>query len=121
MSRRSQGLSFLAGSVCFLLAAAAFAAGPPITDYIVYGENGVKIGAGSSVTGLTGARNNFFQGKAVFLNGGASVQGDVRSGGNVGLGNGATITGIVYHAVGTTVTVPPSSSIGGALEQDPEL
>src|SRR5262245_30291804 len=122
MSRRSQGLSFLAGLGCFLFAAAAFAAGPPITDYIVYGENGAKLGAGSSVTGLMGARNNFFQGNAVFLNGGASVTGDVRSGGNVGLGNGVTITGIVHYDSGTsTVTVPPSSSVGGLDGSGPQL
>jgi len=121
MSRRFGVLSFLAGIGCFLVAAASFAAGPPITSYIVYGENGAKIGAGSSVTGLTGARNNFFQGKAVFLNGGASVIGDVRSGGNVGLGNGATITGTVYHDNGTTLTVPPTSSVGGEVVGDPLL
>ena len=120
MRRRSRVpiLGLLAG---VLAAATALAAGPPITDYIVYGENGVKIGAGSGVTGLTGARNNFYQGNAVFLNGGASVQGDVRSGGNVGLGNGASITGNVYHPVGTTVTVPPTSSIGADVPGDPQL
>lgn len=121
MRRRFAALSFLAGLGCFFVAAATFAAGPPITDYIVYGENGAKLGAGSSVTGLMGARNNFFQGNAVFLNGGASVTGDVRSGGNVGLGNSATITGTVYHANGTTLTVPPTSSVGGEVVGDPLL
>lgn len=117
-SRVSFGFGVL---VCILTAATVQAAGPPITDYIVYGENGVKIGAGSGVTGLTGARNNFFQNNAVFLNGGASVQGDVRSGGNVGLGNGATITGLVYHPVGTNLSVPPTSSVGGESIGDPQL
>ena len=121
MSRKFGVLSFLAGLGFFLVAVASFAAGPPITDYIVYGEGGVKIGAGSGVTGLTGARTNFFQGSAVFLNGGASVTGDVRSGGNVGLGNGATITGSVYHPAGTTLTVPPTSSTGPEVIGDPEL
>ena len=120
--RRSRRATFLGILGCLLLAATSLAAGPPITDYIVYGENGVKIGAGSTVNGLTGARNDFYQGNAVFLNGGASVQGgDVRSGGDVGLGNGATITGTVYHPAGTTVTVPPTSSIGGEVVGDPQL
>ncbi|HKA37339.1 MAG TPA: hypothetical protein VKH43_11005, partial [Thermoanaerobaculia bacterium] len=124
MSRRIQVLSFLAGLGCFVPATAGFAAVHPITDYIVYGENGVKIGVGSTVGGLTGARNNYFpfQNSAVRLNGAASVLGDVRSGGNVNLGNGASITGIVHYDGNTsTVNVPPSASVGGLDPNGPDL
>ncbi|HKF42783.1 MAG TPA: hypothetical protein VKG01_06775 [Thermoanaerobaculia bacterium] len=123
MRQRTRGSVFLGILGSVLAAGTALAAGPPIDDYIVYGENGVKIGVGSTVTGLVGARNNWFQSgnTAVRLNGTASVQGDVRSGGNVSLGNGGSVTGIVYHAVGTTLTVPPTASVGGEVVGDPLL
>ena len=115
------GIGLLAGGI-FLLAARVFAAGPPIQDYTVYGVDGVKIGAGSIVNGLTGAQNNAVANStAVKINGAASVVADVRSGGNVNLANGASVTGIVYHAAGTSLTLGSGATIGGEVVGDPGL
>ena len=122
MSRTGR-VPFLGMLGCLLAAATAWAAGPPIDDYIVYGENGVKIGVGSTVVGLTGARNNYFpfQNSAVRLNGTGSVQGDVRSGGNVTLGNGGSITGTVYHPATAVLNKPPTATVGAEVIGYPEL
>jgi hypothetical protein len=103
-------------------------AGPPLTQYAICAATPrVSIGAGSSVmatpnnpapivgSGRAGAVT------AVFMNGGAIVQGDVRSAGNVVLQNGNVITGTVYHAAGTTLTHGSPFSIGGEVIGDPEL
>ncbi len=102
------------GAGLWLASSLAMAAGPPITDYTVYGLNGVKIGAGSVVAGLTGAQNNGANGSAVKLNGAASVVGDVRSGGDVSLANGVTITGTLFRATGTSLAIGSGTTIGGA-------
>jgi hypothetical protein len=84
-----------------------------ITDYAVYGENGVFIGAGSTVNGLTGGRfNDPGNGNAIKLNGLANINGDARSGGNVNLQNNAHIIGDLYRATGTTLTMGSGSTVG---------
>src|SRR5437773_12542019 len=95
-----------------LLGTARALAGPPIQEYTVYGEDGVFIGASSTVNGLTGARNNDpVNGNAIKLNGGANINGDARSGGNVNLQNSAHVTGTVFRAVGTILTLGAGSSV----------
>src|SRR5262245_31726788 len=75
----------------------AAAVGPPITDYVVFGENGVVIGVKSTVVGLVGARNNnAVTGDAIHMNGQAKIDGDARSGGNVSFGTNASITGKLF-------------------------
>src|SRR3989344_2058421 len=84
-----------------------------IDEFILYGVNGVFIGAGSEVTGLVGVENNDpVNDAAVKLNGGATINGDARSGGDVNLQNNADITGTVYHLTGTEITMGSGSSIG---------
>jgi len=103
-------------------------AGPPLSEYAIFAATDrVTLGAGSSVlatlnnpvpvvgSGRAGAVT------AVFMNGGAIIQGDVRSAGNVQLQNGNVITGTVYHAPGTTLTHGSPFSIGGEVVGDPEL
>jgi hypothetical protein len=101
------------GAGLWLSSSLAMAAGPPITDYTVYGLNGVKIGAGSVVAGLTGAQNNGANGAAIKMNGGSSVVGDVRSGDDVSLANVVTITGTLFRATGTNLAEGSGTTIGG--------
>jgi hypothetical protein len=107
----------LLGVLAVLVGAPAFAAGPPLSAYTIYGENGVTIGFESDIVGLVGGRNNdpVAGNTAVRLNGGAIVDGDVRSGGNVNLQNNAVITGTLYRPAGTTLTLNNGSSIGTSL------
>lgn len=105
-----------------LTAAPAQAVGPPLSAYVVYGENGVIIGIGSTVAGLVGARhNNSVFNKAIKVTGQAVIDGDARSGDDVALLNNATITGTLRRAVGTTLTMAASASVGTDLVVDPEL
>src|SRR5262249_18502364 len=60
------------------------------SDYVVFGEHGVMVGAGSTIIGLTGARHDFGAAaqcgqQALCLNGGASIVGDARVGQDVNL------------------------------------
>jgi hypothetical protein len=95
------------------------AAATSYSDYAVYGENGVFIGGGSEVVGLVGARNNNgpYAGQpanALGMNGGATITGDARIGGNVNMANNTTITGTLYR-VGT-LTQGSQSSIGNDMQ-----
>ncbi|HZR80956.1 MAG TPA: hypothetical protein VFD92_07650 [Candidatus Binatia bacterium] len=102
----------------------AAAAGPPLSAYTIFGENGVVIGFESHINGLVGARNNdpVADNNAVKLNQGASVNGDVRSGGNVNLQKNAFITGTLFRPAGTTLTLNFGSSVGtDAFPVDPML
>jgi len=116
----------LLGAIALLVtgAATASAAGPPLSAYTIFGENGVTIGFESDIVGLVGGRNNdpVAGNNAVRLNGGAKVEGDVRSGGNVNLQNNASITGTLFRPAGTTLTVNSGTSIGtDAFPVDPML
>ncbi len=122
---RLTGLAAIVASLCLPAAASA---GPPLSDYAVFSATGrVTIGAGSSIHAVPTAPNPLVgsgyagTGAAVFMNGGASVEGDVRSAGNVTLQNGNIITGTVYHAPGTTLTHGSPFFIGGEVVGDPEL
>src|SRR5689334_10779197 len=102
------GVSVAIGAL--VIATSAGAVGPTIDKYVVYGENGVVIGNGSTVVGLVGARNNL--GAAVTLEGGSSVisdpahsiVGDVRTAGDTRMLNSTLIQGTLLHSPGTTVT-----------------
>lgn len=104
-------------------------AGPPLSDYAIFAATDrVVIGAGSSILALptspTPVVGSGYSGSsyaAIFLNGAASVQGDMRSAGNVSLQNGTSITGTIYHAAGTTLTHGNPYFIGGEVIGDPEL
>ena len=114
----------LAGAAVLAWVGAAAAAGPPLGDYTVYGENGVVVGFESTVKGLVGARNNdpAAGNNAIKVNSGAKIDGDARSGGNVNLQNNASITGTVYRPAGTTLTLNAGSSVGtDAFPVDPML
>ena len=102
---RRVGLSF------GLLLVAAFAwaitavAATTYSDYVVYGEHGVFIGAGSQVTGLVGARHNNSLGypdatEALGMNGASVITGDARIGEDVNTSSVSSITGTLYR-VGT--------------------
>src|SRR5437667_12145583 len=84
-----------------------------INDYVVYGLNGVKVGGGSVVNGLVGAQNGYptspFD-RAIFLNAGATINGDVRSGSNVVLSSSA-INGTLHLDIGKTITLSGGSTI----------
>ena len=95
------------------------AAATSYSDYAVYGENGVFIGAGSEAVGLVGARNNNgpYAGQptnALGMNGGATITGDARIGGNVNIANNTTITGTLYR-VGT-LTMGSGVVIGNDMQ-----
>lgn len=102
---------------------------PPLADYAVFAATDkVTIGAGSRVlatlsapTPVVGSGYAGAAYAAVFMNGGAAVQGDVRSAGSVAMANGTSISGIVYHAAGTTFTHGTPYLIGGEVIGDPEL
>jgi hypothetical protein len=104
--------------------AATPASAVPITDFILYGENGINIGAGSTITGLVGARNNNpASNKAIKLNGQqTTVDGDARSGGDVALANTAVITGTLFRKTGTTLILGAGASVGtDSVVADPGL
>ena len=104
----------LIGAAVFGWVSAALAAGPPLDDYTVFGENGVVVGFESTVTGLVGARNNdpAAGNNAIKVNSGAKIDGDARSGGNVALANNASISGTLFRPAGTTLTLNNGSSVG---------
>jgi hypothetical protein len=120
------GVSVAIGAL--VIANSAGAVGPPLSQYVVYGENGVVIGNGSTVIGLVGARNNLGL-AAVTLEGGSSVVsdpahsivGDVRTAGNTRMLNSTTIQGTLLHSPGTTVTKTVTSTIGAEVVGNPEL
>jgi hypothetical protein len=117
-------LAPLLGALTVCLAIPAAAAGPLLGEYTIYGENGVVIGFDSDIVGLVGARNNdpAAGNTAVRLNGKATVDGDVRSGGNVNLQNQASISGTVFRPAGTTLVLNSGSSVGtDAFPVDPML
>src|SRR5215471_21700680 len=101
------GVSVAIGAL--VIATSAGAAGPPLSSYVVYGENDVVIGNGSTVIGLVGAKNNLGL-AAVTLEGGSSVisdpahsiVGDVRTAGDTRMLNSTTIQGTLLHSPGTT-------------------
>ena len=107
----------------------AASAGPPLSHYAIFAATDrVKIGAGSHVAFLPGAPTPIvgtgYKGTinpGVFLNGGALIQGDVRSASDVSLANGCAITGTVYHPAGTTVSLGSGSTTAGQLIGNPEL
>jgi hypothetical protein len=102
----------------------ASAVAVPIADFILYGENGVQIGSGSIINGLVGARTNDpVAGAAIKLNGGGTtVNGDARSGGDVNLQNNAHITGTLFRAIGTSLTLGAGATVGAdSVVADPGL
>src|SRR5215471_6059324 len=96
---------------------AAHAAGPPLSAYTVFGEDGVVIGFESTVKGLVGARNNdpAANNNAIKVNTKSVIDGDARSGGNVALANNASITGTLFRPAGTTLTLNNGASVGTDL------
>lgn len=121
---RNWVLAPLLGALAVCLAAPASAAGPLLSEYTIFGENGVVIGFDSDIVGLVGGRNNdpAAGNTAVRLNGKATVDGDVRSGGNVNLQNQASISGTVFRPAGTTLVLNSGSSVGtDAFPVDPML
>lgn len=120
---RNRVLAPLLGALVLGFAASAHA-GPPLSEYTIYGENGVVIGFDSDIIGLVGARNNdpVAGNNAVRLNGLATLDGDIRSGGNVNLQANASVSGTVFRPAGTTLTLNNGSSVGtDAFPVDPEL
>jgi hypothetical protein len=87
------------------------------SDYAVYGDHGVFIGAGSTVNGLVGARHNWpaTNAPALGMNGGSSIGtpptviADARVGEDINVANGVTITGTPYY-VGTFHSGNPFTS-----------
>lgn len=115
-------LRWSAALVLLALVTRADAAGPTIDQYTIFGENGVVIGFDSDIVGLVGARNNDpVVGAAVRLQGLSTADGDVRSGGDVNLQNNASISGTVFRAPGTTLTLNSGSSVGTDTVGDPML
>src|SRR4051812_27700070 len=113
-----------------VIAVPAGAAGPPLSSYVVYGENGVVIGNGSIVTGLVGAKNPVpGTTTALTLQGGAkiisdpvhSIVGDARSGGNIRMLNQTLIQGTLTHPAGTTLSKAATATIGAEVIGDPML
>lgn len=104
-------------------------AGPPLSDYAIFAAtDNVVLGGNSQVSFVPGAPTpvvgSGYAGSAyaaVQLNGGAAVQGDVRSMGDVTLMNSTMISGTVYHAPGTVITLGSPATIGGEVIGDPEL
>src|SRR3954470_3578840 len=89
-----------------VIAVPAGAAGPPLSSYVVYGENGVVVGNGSVVTGFVGAQSPVpgtttaltLQGQSKIISApGNGIVGDARSGGNVRLLNSTLIQGTLTH------------------------
>ena len=112
----------LFAAVALLATASQLLAVTTIDQYVVYGENGVKIGGNSTVNGLVGARNaDPANHNAIFLNGGAIANGDARSGTNIDLQNNAHITGTLYISNGATFTLGSGSTIGGTNFGNPDL
>ena len=116
--------------LCILLAVGAILlpvslfATTTIGDYVVYGENGVKIGGGSTVIGLVGARNPYAGAPinaGIYLNGLASSIGDARCGTNVDLANSASITGTLFVNNGAQISLGSGSSIGATNYGNPDL
>ena len=81
-----------------------------ITDFAVYGQNDVKIGVGSTVTGLVGSGGTVV-GVAALVGGTSGVYGDVRSGANVQLNNYSFVTGSVTNP--GTYTQAATATVGG--------
>jgi hypothetical protein len=113
-----------------VLAVPAGAAGPPLSDYVVYGENGVIVGNGTVVTGLVGAKNAVpgtttaltLQGQSKIISDPAnSIAGDARSGGNVRMLNSTLIEGTLTRAVGTTLSKAANAVLGADVVADPQL
>lgn len=119
---KSRVLAPLLGACVLFVTSAASAAGPALSEYTIFGENGVVIGFDSDIVGLVGGRNEDpVTGNAVRLNGKATVDGDVRSGGDVNLQNQASVSGKVIHPAGTTLTLNSGSSVGANIVDDPML
>lgn len=98
----------------FLLTSSASAANT-FDTFAVFGEHGVMIGVGSSVTGIVGARNNRVGGQAsLTMNGSTTINGDAHTNANVTMGNNTRITGTLYR-VGT-LTANATAAIGRDLQ-----
>src|SRR3954451_23532966 len=112
-----------------VIAVPAGAAGPPLSSYVIYGENGVVIGNGTTVTGLVGAKNAVpGTTTALTLEGGSSIVsnppnaiGDARSGGNIRMLNQTQIQGTLPHPAGTTLTKSATATVGADVIADPQL
>jgi hypothetical protein len=82
------------------------------SDYAVFGEHGVMVGAGSEITGLVGARQDFGASagcgdQALCLNGGSDIVGDARIGQDVNIQNSGSCINTLYIA-GTRTGATPS-------------
>jgi hypothetical protein len=104
-----------------ILASPAVSA-PGLSEYVILAAGRVEIGGGSRITGLvgagfTGAQNQ----RAVLLNAGGDVEGDVRSAWHVQLNNGCFVIGNVYHPAGTQIFYGNPAGVGGDIIADPEL
>jgi hypothetical protein len=97
-------------------------AAPGLSEYVIFAGERVTIGGGSRIVGLvgagfTGAQNQ----RAIVLNAGGDVEGDVRSAWHVQLNNGCFITDTVIHPPGTQVFLGNPAGVGVDLIADPEL
>jgi len=84
-------------------------------DYIVFGEHGVVVGNGSTVTGMVGARQNHVSPniEAIKVQGLADIIGDARSGADINMQGNTSITGTATFCA--PPTGPPTNQVCGAL------
>ena len=105
-----------------LLSPASIFAGPPLSHYTIFAEEKVFIGGGSFIQGLVGCSfvGTTASQRAVTLNAGADIQGDVRSSWHVQLNNGCFVYGTVTHPAGTTITMGNPAGVNSDVVGDPE-
>ena len=99
-------------------------AGPPLSDYVIFGAHDqVKLGGGSLITGLVGSGFVGTQAseRALILNAGADLNGDARCTWHVQLNNGCFISGSVIRPAGTTLSMGNPAGVGADVIGDPEL
>lgn len=121
-SKSASYILCLFAAVTLLVVPSRIFATTSISDYIVYGLDGVQIGVGSTVNGLVGAKNaDAANHNAIFMNGATIVNGDARSGTNVDLQNNATIVGTLYIGPGGVLTTNSGDVIGSVVVGDPML
>ena len=96
------------------------AAATPITDFVIYAQNQVTIGVGSTVTGLVGSGTAVVTDSGDTTVGGtAGVYGDVRSRDDVYLNNNAFVTGTVTN-MGDFV-LGSGATVGAHIHGIPDL
>jgi hypothetical protein len=103
---------WLAASIT-LIALRGISDAASITDFVIYGNQYVQIGVGSTVTGLVGS------GGMALVGGAAGVYGDVRSGNNVQLNNLSFVTGTVTNP--GTFSLGAGATVGSHVTSMPDL